>query len=419
MSKKKIVIIGAGFGGLTLARTLRHNDIETLLIDKNNYHTFQPLLYQVATGGLEPDSIAYPIRRILRRRKNVKYRMADVLNIDPATSTLETSIGSIGYDFLVIATGSTNNFFNFEPIQEKLLPLKSITDALDIRSFVMQNLEKVLTISDLQQQEQIVNVSIIGGGPAGIELAGALAEMKAKLLPKDFPEFNFDKMHIYLFEAGGKLLANMSETASLACLEYMKEMNINVLLNSKVESFDGNLIVLGDKREYYSNTVIWTAGVQGELIKGLDKAEIIKGRRIRVNELNQVIHYSNIYAIGDIAACPNELHPYGLPMLASAAIQQGKHLAKNLVCIAKNKKTMPFVFKDKGVMATIGRNRAVVDFPKWKFHGRFAWFLWMSVHLIVLLGFRNKLVTLIDWVQNYFSYDRPLGLIIRKYHRKT
>lgn len=415
---KTIVIIGGGFAGLTLAKKLVGQEVDVLLFDKNNYHTFQPLLYQVATGGLEPDSIAYPIRRIFRDSKNIHFRMAEVIKIDTLISSISTSIGDFQYDYLVIATGSTNNFFNFEPSKNKLLPLKTITDALDIRSFLMQNLEKAITVLNSPELEEIVNVVIIGGGPAGIELAGALAEMKKKVLPKDFPEINFDNMHIYLFEAAPKLLSVMSEGSSKASLKYLTSMGVIVHLDAKVKNYDGHKIYLENGTEFLSDSVIWTAGVKGNPVYGLLPDAIVPGNRISVNEFNQVKNTDNVFAIGDVAAKIDEKNPKGLPMLAQVGMQQGRQLAKNILLDIKGKTMIPFMHKNKGTMATIGRNKAVVDLPKYNFQGLFAWFVWMFIHLISLVGFRNKLVILIDWSKYYFNYDKPLGLIIRKYKRE-
>ncbi len=417
MEKKKLVIIGAGFAGISLAKKLKNNpDLDVLLVDINNYHTFQPLLYQVATGGLEPDNVVYPIRRILRGTK-VRFRMAETQRINPKESTITTNIGDIDYDYLVIACGSTNNFFNFEPIKDKLLPLKSITNALDIRSFLMQNLEKVITLNDLEDKKEVVNIAIIGGGPAGIELAGALAEMKKNVFPKDFPEFDFNQMEINLFEAADKLLAAMSEKSSKASLHYLEKLGVNVKLNALVEKFDGHALYVKDKEEFHTETVIWTAGVKGAVIDGLEENSIVKGNRVSVNDFNQVINAENIFAIGDIAAKVDEKNPKGHPMLAQVAIQQGEHLAKNLKLMLKGQAMLPFEYHNKGTMATIGKNKAVVDLPQLHFHGRLAWFLWMFIHLLSLVGFRNKLVTFIGWANNYINYDRPLGIIIRKYKR--
>lgn len=417
--QKKVIIIGGGFAGLNVAKNLGNSNLDVTLIDRNNYHTFQPLLYQVATGGLEPDSIAYPIRRILRKYKNVKFRMAEVKQINTEQSTISTSIGEMPYDYLVIATGSMNNYFNFEPIKEQLFSLKSVTDALNIRSYLMQNLEKVLTNINSTEKAEAINVAIVGGGPAGIELAGALAEMKKFVLPKDFPEIDFEQMNIYLFEASPKLLAAMSEESSASSLKYLQELGVNVHLNAMVQSYDDSKVVVKDVGEFPTNTVIWTAGVKGSPVDGLGSELIKPGNRIAVNEFNQVEGYSNIFAIGDVATKIDDENPKGLPMLAQVAIQGGERSAKNILALENGKPMKPFKYHNKGTMATIGRNKAVVDLPRYKFQGRFAWFVWMFIHLISLVGFRNKLVTFIGWAFNYFNYDRPLGLIIRKYQKES
>ncbi|WP_431160779.1 NAD(P)/FAD-dependent oxidoreductase [Flagellimonas beolgyonensis] len=413
----KIVIVGAGFGGIELAKALRNRPVEVLLVDRNNYHNFQPLMYQVATGGLEPGSIAYPIRRIFRSHKNVNCRMAEVLGVEVQGNFLKTSIGDIPYDYLVIATGSQNNFFNFEPIKDQLLTLKSIPDALNLRSYLFQNLEKALADRQGESLEEIINVAIVGGGPAGLELAGALSEMKKYVLPKDFPELDLSKMNINLYEAAPKLLSAMSGEASAKSLQYLQEMGVNVFLNAKVSQYDGRCVQLADGTSFLTDTLIWTAGVKGSPIPGLPPDALIGGGRIAVDGFNRILGVPNCFAIGDVAAHVSDENPKGLPMLAPVAQQQGRHLAKNLMCLTAQRPLVPFVFKNKGVMATIGRKRAVVDLPRLKFQGSFAWLVWMFVHIFSLVGFRNKLMAFIDWFTNYFSYDRPLGLIIRPYRR--
>jgi NADH dehydrogenase len=414
---KKIIIVGGGFAGISIAKNLRESIYDVLIIDRNNYHSFHPLLYQVATGGLEPSNIAYPIRRIFRGCKNVRFRMADVLNINSEEKSIETSIGFLPYDYLILATGSTNNFFNFEPIKENLLSLKSITEALDIRSCVMQNVEKMMTLEDENERIEKVNISVIGAGPAGIEVAGALMEMKKKVLPKDFPEFDFSKMDIYLFEAAPKVLSAMSKEASKASHQFLIDMGVKVHVNAKVKSIESNKIILEDGSTFLSETVIWTAGVKGALVPGLKPENIIAMNRIEVNEFNQVKGSNELFAIGDISAHISEEAPRGLPMLAQVALQQGKHLAQNLIRLSEDKEFLTFKYKDKGTMATIGRNKAVVDLPNFKIQGRIAWFIWMFIHLISIVGFRSKVITLIDWTHNYIKYDRPLAAIIRKYSR--
>ncbi|MCL5244573.1 NAD(P)/FAD-dependent oxidoreductase [Cellulophaga sp. 20_2_10] len=416
-NRKKVVIIGAGFGGITIAKAFKDKNVDVRLIDQNNYHNFQPLMYQIATGGLEPDSIAYPVRRIFRGYKNVTFRMANVMSVNSEAKELETSIGTINYDYLVIATGSQNNFFNFEPIKDELLTLKSIPDALNLRSYIFQNLEKALAKKDKEPLDEILNIAIVGGGPAGLELAGALAEMKKHVLPKDFPDLDISKMSINLYEASPNLLNAMSKQASAKSLLYLTNLGVNVHLNSRVSSYKDNKLEIDDK-SFYTDTVIWTAGVKAAPIDGLPKDAIIGGNRIAVDAYNQVVQTKDVFAIGDVAAHISEDEPRGLPMLAPVAQQQGTHLAKNIINLCENKPLQPFVYKNKGVMATIGRKKAVVDLPKWKFQGTFAWLVWMFIHIMSLVGFKNKLSAFMGWMTNYFTYDRPLGLIIRPFNKR-
>ncbi|PCJ65626.1 MAG: FAD-dependent oxidoreductase [Bacteroidetes bacterium] len=414
-NRPKVVIIGAGFGGISIAKKLSKENVDIILIDRNNYHMFQPLLYQVATGGLEPSNIAYPVRRVFRDRKNVKFRMAEVINVNTSDKVVNTNLFPIEYDYLIIATGSKNNFFNFDPISDHFHSLKTVTDALDIRNTLMQNLEKLNNVSDETTKDALLNISIIGAGPAGVEIAGALAEMRKKVLPRDFPEFDFNKMNIYLFEGGDRVLANMSQESSDVSLKYLTQLGVDVKLNALVKDFDGNTIELADGTTYKSSTAIWTAGVKAAPIGGIAPKYIAKADRILVNEYNQLLNNPDVFAIGDVAVHVNDADPQGLPMLAQVAIQQGEHLAKNIARLCSQKEMIPFDYNDKGIMATTGRNKAVVDLPRIKFQGVFAWFVWMFIHLMSLVGFRNKLITFIDWTQNYFNYDRPLGAIIRKY----
>ncbi|MCF8458184.1 MAG: NAD(P)/FAD-dependent oxidoreductase [Bacteroidales bacterium] len=414
---KKIVIIGCGFGGLTLAKRLSKQKVEILLIDKNNYHTFQPLLYQVATGGLEAENIAYPVRKIFRNHKNVIFRMSEVFSVNEETNTLTTNIGEITYDYLVIATGTTNNFFNFEKVKDKILPLKTLIGAFNIRSFFMQNLERSLLAKNAEDQAEIINVAVIGGGPAGIEVAGAIAEMKKYVLPLDFPELDLSTMNIVLFEASDRLLAVMSDPASKHAYKYLKNMGITIKLSTPVKDYDGKHLILDDGSTFKTDTVIWTAGVKPVKLSGLKETHYHPGNRLKVDEFNRLSESKTIFAIGDVAAYVSPEHPKGLPMLAPVAIQQAKLLANNFKLMWAGKELVPFTYKNKGVMATIGRKRAVVDFPKWKFHGLFAWFIWMFIHIMSLIGFRNRVVTLINWSLSYFNYDKPLGIIIPLFKR--
>lgn len=408
----KIVIIGAGFGGVKLAKSFYKKPVEVLLIDRNNYHNFQPLMYQVATGGLEPGNIAYPVRRIFRKYKNVNFRMAEVFSVEINKNQIKTSIGEIQYDYLIVASGSKNNFFNFEPIKNKLLTLKTMPDALQMRNWIFQNLERALANNRKEPLEEIMNIAIVGGGPAGVELAGALAEMRKHVLPKEFPELPLSKMSVNLYQSGPVLLAGMSEEASEKCLEYLTEMGVNVFLNTRVKDYSNKTIVMDDGSTFTTDTVIWSAGVKGSPIDGFPDDAILSNR-ILVDIFNKVIGTANIFAIGDVCAHVTPDNPKGLPMLAPVAQQQGEHLAKNILKQLENKEMEPFSYKNKGVMATIGRKKAVVDLPNYKFQGGFAWLVWMFVHIFSLVGFRDKTVTFIDWAVSYFSYDQPLGMILK------
>ncbi len=416
--RKKVVIIGAGFGGVSMAKYLRNKDVDVLVLDQNNYHSFQPLMYQIASGGIEPHSIAYPIRRIFRKYENLRFRMAKVEKINHQKNELETNIGVFTYDELIIATGSETNYFSFESLKDKLLTLKSIPDALNIRSFIFQNLEKALR-NNLKDEslEEIMSIAVVGGGPAGIEMAGALAEMKHHVIPRDFPEIDTSMMHINLYQSSGKLLKTMSEGSSEESLNFLKNLGVNVHLNSRVVDYKNDHLFLKDGSSFKTDTVIWTAGVKGAVIEGLPENVIVGGCRIAVDEYNRVEGLKNVFAIGDVASHINKENPRGLPMLAPVAQQQGEHLAKNILRSFKNKPYTKFEYTDKGSMATVGRKRAVVDLPKYSFQGSFAWFVWMFVHIISLIGFRNKLVVFLDWLASYMTYDKPLGLIIRPYRR--
>ncbi|MBC2838999.1 NAD(P)/FAD-dependent oxidoreductase [Robiginitalea sp. SC105] len=417
--RTRIVIVGAGFGGIELAKALRRLPVDVLLIDRNNYHNFQPLMYQVATGGLEPDSIAYPVRRIFRKYRNVSCRMAEVRLVDWERSRLFTSIGTVPYDYLVIATGSRTNYFNFEDVKEKMLTLKSLPDALNIRSYVYQNLEKAIANYSGEPLEEIMNVAIVGGGPAGIELAGALAEMKIHVIPRDFPDLDTSRMSINLYQSGDRILNAMSEQASAKALEYLSDLGVNVLLNSRVATYKDDQVFLEDGTRFPTDTVIWTAGVTASPLEGLPESCVLKGNRLLVDAMNRVSGLDNVFAIGDVAACTSVENPRGLPMLAPVAQQQGRHLARNLGRLLRRQELVAFRYRDRGAMATVGRGRAVADLPGWKFQGSFAWFVWMGVHIFSLVGFRNRLSALYHWAFNYLSYDRPLGLIIRPYRRQS
>ncbi|MNJ92963.1 NADH dehydrogenase-like protein [compost metagenome] len=413
--KKKIVIIGGGFGGIELAKKLKKEDVEIVILDKHNYHTFQPLLYQVATGGLEADSIAFPIRKIFKGQKNIKFRVTEVKKVIPEENKLETTIGDIDYDYLVIATGSTSNYFGQTEISQNAMPMKSIPEALNLRSLILQNLEAAIIAKNPERENELLNFVVVGGGPTGVETAGAIGELKKHVLKNDYPELDLDKVNIYLIEGSPELLGAMSVQAQQKSKQFLEELGVTVYTEARVQGYDGQTLSLIDGRKIGSATVIWSAGVKGVILDGLNTEVVVRGNRLKVNEINLVDSYQNIFAVGDVAAMITEETPNGHPGVAPAAIQQGKLLAKNLINLIENKPTTPFKYFDKGAMATVGRNRAVVDINKIRFQGIFAWFTWMFVHLMTLVGFRNKLVVFVNWVWSYFSYDRGTRLIIRPF----
>ncbi|CAL2093524.1 NAD(P)/FAD-dependent oxidoreductase [Tenacibaculum sp. 190524A05c] len=416
----RVVIIGGGFAGLAAAKGLENEELQVVLLDKHNYHTFQPLLYQVATGGLEPDSIAFPLRKRFNDIENFYFRLAEVTNINAERKEVSTSIGSLSYDYLIIATGSTTNFFGNTNIEKYTMEMKSIPQSLNIRSLILENFEEALLTSDLEERKKLMNFVIVGGGPTGVELAGALAEMKKEILPKDYPDLDIRLMKINLIQSSESILKGMSEKASEKAEDFLIKLGVDVWKNLRVLDYDGETVSTNGEDHFKSSTVIWAAGVKGESINGLEAECIVeRAARYKVDGYNRVSPHKNIFAIGDVACMNSEKYPYGHPMMAQPAIQQGRLLAKNILAELKGKNMKPFIYNDKGSMATIGRNKAVVDLPKWKFQGVFAWFVWMFVHLFSLIGFRNKAVVFLNWVYNYIRFDRETRLIIRPYKNKN
>ncbi|MDV7187209.1 NAD(P)/FAD-dependent oxidoreductase [Lutibacter sp. TH_r2] len=412
----RVVIIGGGFAGLAVAKELKNLELQVVLLDKHNYHTFQPLLYQVATGGLEPDSIAFPLRKTINDLENYFFRLTKVIEVLPEKNKVNTTIGTLEYDYLVIATGSETNYFGNKNIEKYGMEMKSIPQSLNIRSLIIENFEEALLETDLEKRKALMNFVIVGGGPTGVELAGALAEMKKGILPKDYPDLDIRTMQINVIQSSNRLLKGMSKKASEKAEDFLIKLGVNVWKNLRVLDYDGLNVKTNGEDQFKAVTLIWAAGVKGATIKGL-KEECIIDRpcRFKVDEFSRVNECENIFAIGDVASMESEKYPYGHSMMAQPAIQQGKHLAKNIIKIIENKEIKPFVYKDKGSMATIGRNKAVVDLPNWKFQGVFAWFVWMFVHLFSLIGFRNKAVVFLNWVYNYIRFDRETRLIIRPY----
>lgn len=413
----RVVIVGGGFGGIQLAKSLKEKEVQVLMLDKHNYHTFQPLLYQVATGGLEPDSIAFPLRKIFKKHKNIFFRVANVESVNPEQKLLKTNIGEISYDYLVIATGSTTNFFGNDMIENHSMPMKSIPEALNLRSLILQSFEEALLKDSINEQEALMNFVIVGGGPTGVETAGALAELKMHVLPNDYPDLDLRRMQINMVESSERILSSMSVQASEMSDKFLKEMGVMIRTNDAVVSYDGRYAKLRSGKVLESANLIWTAGVKANIFEGLNNAEFVRGGRIKVDEFNKVLGYDSIFAIGDVATMITDETPNGHPGVAQVALQQAKNLSKNIINLINKRNLKAFRYFDLGSMATVGRNKAVVDLPFIRFQGFFAWFVWMFLHLLFLVGFRNKMVVLINWIWNYFSYDRGTRLIIRPYRK--
>jgi len=412
----RVVIIGGGFAGVSLAKKLKNKNFQVVLLDKHNYHNFQPLMYQVATGGLEAGSIAYPIRKIVQEHSETFFRMALVERIDTTNKKVITDIGTIYYDYVVIATGSTNNYFGNKEIEKHSMVMKTIPEALNIRSLILENFELALQTNDVEERRALMNFVIVGAGPTGVELAGALAEMKKAVLPKDYPDLDVSMMEINLVQGGDRVLDAMSKKSSKSAEKFLKQLGVKIHLNAIVSGYDGATVSTKDGLSFKTQAVIWSAGVKGAPVEGIAEA-VDRASRIRVNEFNQVEGFDDVFALGDVAAMYGDKFKFGHPMMAQPAIQQGELLAENLGRLANKQSLKKFVYNDKGSMATIGRNKAVVDLPKLHFNGVFAWFVWMFVHLFSLIGFKNKVLVFWSWVYNYFVFDRESRVIIRPFRK--
>jgi len=419
-SKPRVVIIGGGFAGLQLAKQLKKAPVDILMLDKHNYHTFQPLLYQVAIGAIPADSIVFPIRRIFTYQDNFSFNMAYVEKIDPGNNTVTTNIGEIHYDYLVIATGSNTNFFGNSEIENYAMPMKNMPEALNLRGLILQHLEKALIITDKAEKDALMTFVVVGGGPTGVELSGALGEMRKMILMKDYHGLSKQDMKVYLIEGKDRLLAAMSEGASRKAKQFLAENDVMIYNGVHVESYDGLELRINDGMLIKTRNVFWAAGVMGEAPQGMTDAMIVKNsRRMQTDEINRVKGYQNIFAIGDVSAILSEEFPNGHPGVAPVAIQQGAQLAKNLVHLIKGEPTEPFKYHDKGTLATIGRNKAVADLGKLHFQGFFAWLLWGLVHIMSLAGFSNKVSVFLTWAINYFIKNSDNRLIIRSFNRQT
>ena len=411
MVKKQIVILGAGFAGLQLARRIRSSDYEITLIDQYNFHQFQPLLYQVATARLEPSSISFPLRKVFQKKHNVHVRLAKIKQVDTASQKVITDAGDFSYDYLVIATGCTTNYFGNTNIEQFAFPMKSTTEAITLRNRILLNFEDALSATD-SELPAIMNIVVVGGGPTGVELSGSLAELKKNILPKDYPDMDFSKLNVYLLEAGPVTLGVMSKASQQKSQEYLEAMGVHVRLGAHVKDYDGKIVTLDDGSTIPTNTLIWAAGVTGNVPAGIDKEKLVRGNRIKVDAYNRVDGSDNIFAIGDIAYMETSIFPKGHPQLANVAIAQAKNTAENLGNLLLAKPLKIFTYKNPGTMATVGKRKAVVDLPFMSFQGRLAWLVWMFLHLMLILSVKNKLIIFINWAVSYFTNDTTLRLIL-------
>lgn len=417
----KVVIAGAGFGGLKLARKLNNKPgIEVTLIDRFNYHQFQPLFYQVATAGLDASNISFPLRKVFQKSKNVRIRLAEVREIKPKEKKVITDTDELTYDVLVLALGADTNFFGNASLAENAFPMKSTVESIQIRHRIIQNFEDAIVEKDKENLERLMNIVVVGGGPTGVEVSGALAEMKRYALPRDYPELDFKKMNIYLLEGAGKTLGTMSEKSSVKSRKYLERLGVKVMTNTLVKDYDGADVLLQDGNKIPSSTVIWTAGVKGNVPAGIEKDLVVRGNRIRVNRRCEVEGFDGLYVIGDLAYMETPKYPNGHPQVAAVAQQQAGMLAKNLIRLErKSTQFYDFEYFDKGSMATVGRNLAVVDLskPKMHFSGFFAWLIWMGLHLMLILGVKNRFFVFLNWLYNYVTYNPNLRLIFREFYR--
>lgn len=412
--QRRVVVVGGGLGGLKLVSSLRDTDFQVVLVDKNNYNQFPPLIYQVASAGLEPSNISFPFRRLFQGWKNFFFRMAEVQHIDTEKKAIKTSIGTIHYDDLVLAAGATTNFFGNKNIEASALPMKSVSESMRLRNTILQNLERAETEDNEARKQALMNIAIVGGGPSGVEIAGVLAEMKQTILPRDYPDLDTSCMHIYLINATPRLLGAMSERSSREAEKALKELGVKVMTNCMVTDYVDKELVLKDGQRISAETVIWVSGIKANNIDGIPTESIGHAGRILVDRFNRVKGLKDVYAIGDQCIVEgDEAYPYGHPQLAQVAIQQAKTLAKNLIRQEKGETEQPFSYHNLGTMATIGRKKAVVEIGKLKFGGFFAWLLWLIVHLRSILGVKNKTIVFLNWMWSYMNYKQSLRLILK------
>ncbi|MES2329849.1 MAG: NAD(P)/FAD-dependent oxidoreductase [Bacteroidota bacterium] len=412
MSKQHIVILGAGFAGLQLARRLKNDDFDITLIDQYNFHQFQPLMYQVATGRLEPSSISFPLRKVFQKKHNVHVRLAKVMEVDAIGKKVVTdNAGIFSYDHLVIATGCTTNYFGNKNIERFAFPMKSTGEAVTLRNRILLNFEDALS-ADTDELAGIMNIVVVGGGPTGVELSGSLAELKKNILPKDYPDMDFSSLNIYLIESGDATLGVMSKASQQKSQQYLEAMGVNIWLNAHVKDYDGRSVTLNDGRSIPTHTMVWAAGVTGNVPPGIGTDKLVRGNRIKVDAYNRVTGLENVYAMGDIAYMETTDFPKGHPQLANVAIAQAKNLVANFNNLTERRSLKPFSYKSPGTMATVGKRKAVVDLPFMSFQGMFAWLIWMFLHLMLIVSVKNRLIIFINWAISYFTNDTTLRLIL-------
>lgn len=413
--KKRVVIVGGGLGGLRLAEDLYGSGMQVVLIDKNNFHQFPPLIYQIASAGIDPSSISFPFRQIFRKRKDFYFRMAEARMVDTEKKILQTSIGKIDYDYLVLAAGATTNFFGNKNIEEWAIPMKTVPEAMGLRNALLSNFERALTCATEEERQELLNVVIVGGGATGVEIAGALAEMRRYVIPYDYPDMDSSLMHIYLIEAGDRLLAGLSQESSQKAYEFLKSMGVDIQFGKMVTDYRDHKVIMKDGTEIPTRTFLWVSGIRANAMPGIDESHLGRGVRFKVDEYNRIPGVEDVFAIGDQCLQTSDAaYPNGHPQVAQVAIQQAKNLAKNLKLIdqgADSSELTAFHYKNLGSMATIGRNKAVVEIGKFRSQGFFAWVLWLVVHLRSILGVKNKMMVLLNWLWKYVSYNDSIRMI--------
>lgn len=413
--KKRVVIVGGGLGGLRLAEDLYGSGMQVVLIDKNNFHQFPPLIYQIASAGIDPSSISFPFRQIFRKRKDFYFRMAEARMVDSEKKILQTSIGKIDYDYLVLAAGATTNFFGNKNIEEWAIPMKTVPEAMGLRNALLSNFERALTCATEEERQELLNVVIVGGGATGVEIAGALAEMRRYVIPYDYPDMDSSLMHIYLIEAGDRLLAGLSQESSQKAYEFLKSMGVDIQFGKMVTDYRDHKVVMKDGTEIPTRTFLWVSGIRANAMPGIDESHLGRGFRFKVDEYNRIPGVEDVFVIGDQCLQTSDAaYPNGHPQVAQVAIQQAKNLAKNLKLINQgvdSNALTAFHYKNLGSMATIGRNKAVVEIGKFRSQGFFAWVLWLVVHLRSILGVKNKMMVLLNWLWKYVSYNDSIRMI--------